>query len=158
MNHSAPSGPAAMLWGPPPSEGISNSVIKPVVVIRPILLPTTQRGPGWRMQADSVNHKAPSGPVVMPQGWAFGLGRANSVILPSVEIRPIFPLSDWVNHSAPSGPVVIPPGPLFSVGIVNSVTAPVVVVRPILPRASVNHSAPSGPVVISPLFVVGIVN
>jgi len=113
-----------MLWGPLPSEGISNSVTKPVVVIRPILLPTTQRGPGWRMQADSVNHKAPSGPVVMPQGWAFGLGRANSVILPSVEIRPIFPLSDWVNHSAPSGPVVIPPGPLFSVGIANSVTAP----------------------------------
>ena len=73
-----------MLWGPLPSEGIVNSVTKPVVVIRPILLPTMQREPGSRMQLASVNHKAPSGPVVMPHGWAWGLGRANSVILPSV--------------------------------------------------------------------------
>src|SRR5215813_11190549 len=95
-----------MLWGPLPSEGISNSVTNPVVVIRPILLPTTQRGPGWRMQADSVNHKAPSGPVVMPQGWAFGLGRANSVILPSVYIHPVTPHSYSVTLREAPLPVV----------------------------------------------------
>src|SRR5205085_10173916 len=147
-----------MLWGPLPSEGIVNSVTKPVVVIRPILLPTMQREPGSRMQLASVNHKAPSGPVVMPHGWAWGLGRANSDILPSVVIRPILPLTDSVNHSAPSGPVVIPPALLFSGGIVNSVTAPVVVIRPILPRTYVNHSAPSGPAAISPLLAAGVVS
>src|SRR5215471_5476919 len=94
----------------------------------------------------------------MPHGWALELRRANSVILPSVVIRSIFPLTGSVNHSAPSGPVVIPQGLLFSVGMVNSVTAPVVVIRPILPRIPVNHSAPSGPVAISPLLAVGIAN
>src|SRR5207248_6048012 len=122
-----------MLWGPLPSEGTVNSVIKPLVVIRPILLPTMQREPGWRTQLDSVNHKAPSGPVVMPHGWASALGRANSVILSSVVIRSIFPLTDSVNQSATSGPVVISPVLAVAVGIVNSVTMPVVVIRPILP-------------------------
>src|SRR5437588_12950973 len=123
-----------MLWGPLPSEGIVNSVTKPVVGIRPILLPTMQREPGSRMQLASVNHKAPSGPVVMPHGWAWGLGRANSDILPSVVIRPILPLTDSVNHSAPSGPVVIPPGLLVAGGIVNSVTVSAAGISPTWPQ------------------------
>src|SRR5437588_13074335 len=145
-----------MLWGPLPSEGIVNSVTKPVVGIRPILLPTMQREPGSRMQLASVNHKAPSGPVVMPHGWAWGLGRANSVILPSVVIRPILPLTDSVNHSAPSGPVVIPPALLVSGGSVNSVTAPLVVIRPLLPPTYVNVSATTDAAVTTPIAFAGL--
>ena len=44
---------------------------------------------------------------------------ANSVMLPCVVIRPIFPNS--VNHSALSGPSVIADGRLAGVGRVNSV-------------------------------------
>src|SRR6185369_3081985 len=123
-----------MLWGPLPSEGIANSVTAPAVVIRPILLPTMQRELCSRTQLASVNHKAPSGPVVMPHGWALGLGRANSVISSLLAIRTILPLTGSVSHRASSGPVVIPPALLFSGGIANSVTSPVVVIRPILPR------------------------
>src|SRR6266545_1983522 len=118
-------------WKP----GIGNSVMVPVVVIRPIcLLP------------NSVNHSAPSGPAVMPRGELLRLGMANSVTLPPVVIRPIWLRLDSVNHSAPSGPVVMPRGPLLALGMGNSVMTPPVVIRPIwsLPN-SVNQSAPSGP-------------
>ena len=62
VNHSAPSGPAAMPAGSLSVVGIANSVMAPAVVIRPILLPLY-----------SVNHSAPSGPAAMP-GTAAGVG------------------------------------------------------------------------------------
>ena len=48
-------------------RGGGNSVTTPAVVIRPI----------W---AISVNHNAPSGPLVIPKGWVFGVGIGNSVM------------------------------------------------------------------------------
>jgi hypothetical protein len=65
VNHSAPSGPAVMPYGPLLLVGIGNSVIVPAVVIRPILL-----------LFNSVNHSAPSGPAVIIQGkLLFVVGR-----------------------------------------------------------------------------------
>ena len=55
-----------------------NSVITPLVVIRPILL-----------EPFSVNQRLPSGPGAMPQGMADLVGTANSVIEPPVVIRAI---------------------------------------------------------------------
>src|SRR5258707_8123073 len=71
----------------------------------------------------SVNHSAPSGPVVMPMGQPRAVGTGKSVITPSVVMRPILlaTLGDSVNHSAPSGPVVMNWGKLWNVGIGNSV-------------------------------------
>src|SRR5262249_6464534 len=121
--------------------GIANSVTTPVIVIRPILPP-----------APSVNHRAPSGPVVMPSGPGDpGTANSTSCKLSAVAVvgmRPIFFDVNSVNHSAPSGPVVME-CKMPSALIGNSVMLPPVVIRPILPPASVNHSAPSGPVVIA---------
>ena len=78
---------------------MGNSVNAPSVVTRPILL-----------LASSVNHRFPSGPVVMPQGPLYGVGTENSVNTPDVEIRPIRPASDSANHRFPSGPAVMPIG------------------------------------------------
>src|SRR5262245_35414974 len=59
MNHTAPSGPAAMAVSVPAEEdGSGNWVITPAVVMRPIAL----------VLAFSKNHKAPSGPGVMAPG------------------------------------------------------------------------------------------
>ena len=55
VNQRAPSGPAAMPWGPLFDIGIEYSVKLPVVVIRPILFAKC-----------SVNHRAPSGPETIP--------------------------------------------------------------------------------------------
>src|SRR5262249_44566976 len=72
------------------------------VVIRPIRLP-----PG------SVNHRLPSGPAVMPLGYARRLMPAlNSVTTPSGVIRPIRSLAPRslprsVNQTLPSGPAVM---------------------------------------------------
>src|SRR6266700_8263011 len=98
---------------------------------------------------DSLNHRFPFGPSVMPRDPVFRLG-ADSLIFPSVVIRPIrLPLYS-VNHRFPSGPAVIPPGSLTGVGTVNSVIVPPVVIRPIfLPYSSVNQRLPSGPAVIA---------
>src|SRR6266849_4221522 len=48
----------------------------------------------------SVNQSAPSGPVVMPAGPLPAFGSGNSVITPSVVMRPIWS-GGSVNHSAP---------------------------------------------------------
>ena len=59
--------------------GMENSpVTTPAVVIRPILFALL-----------SVNHRAPSGPVVMQQAPLFAVGMENSVTVPVVVIRPI---------------------------------------------------------------------
>src|SRR5260370_40917830 len=84
----------------------------PAVVIRPT----------WLRDA-SVNHNAPSGPVMMACGALPAVGRANSVTTPAIVIRPTLLPACSVNHSAPSGPAVIPWGPLSVVGMANSVVA-----------------------------------
>src|SRR5262249_31791617 len=122
----------------------------------------------------SVNQRLPSGPVVMPLGVPFGsapVGIVNSVTVPVVLIRPIFPpkigwlvvgskTGGWllgrsvvgllafisVNQSAPSGTAVIELGLKPVVGKRNSVTTPLVVMRPIWkPFTSVNQRLPSEP-------------
>ncbi len=56
-----------------------------------------------------VNHKAPSGPAVMPLSWAIP-GPVWLVTTPVVVIRPTESTGELINHSAPSGPAVIPTG------------------------------------------------
>src|SRR5258708_34975930 len=74
---------------------MANSEKVPAVVTRPILLPFS-----------SVNHRAPSGPAVIPWGVLLAVGMMNSLTTPAVVIRPILlpagPL--MVNHTALSGP------------------------------------------------------
>src|ERR1700680_4210879 len=68
--------------------------ITPLTVIRPI-----------RSRSYSVNHKAPSGPDVIPIGPDLG-GSLKCVIFPLVVIRPTTS-KESVNHKAPSGPTVM---------------------------------------------------
>ena len=74
---------------------------------------------------DSVNHRLPSDPVVMPKGELLAVGMGNSVMTPEGVIRPILPARS-VNHRLPSDPVVMPEGELLAVGMGNSVTTPTV--------------------------------
>src|SRR5262249_13998859 len=69
VNHSAPSGPAAMERGWLAALVTLNSVIVPLVEIRPIC-PLT----------NSANQSAQSGPATMPIGRAPAVGTLNSVI------------------------------------------------------------------------------
>src|SRR3954451_6600923 len=129
---SAPSGPAAIPYGPTLNPIVGYSVIAPAGVVRPTL------------SFDSVNHSAPSEPVTMLVATLSFVGSGYcAVTFPSVVIRPM-PFRE-VNHSAPSGPCVIEPGWSDEVGY--SVIAPAVVIRAIL-APSVNQSAPSGPLMI----------
>src|SRR5258706_577627 len=153
--HSAPSGPVVINWGTLGVVGIVNSVITPAVVMRPTLPVfnsvnhSAPSGPVVMTSVKlSVNHSAPSGPVVMPTGPLPLVGSGNSVITPSVVMRPILLPDCSVNHSAPSGPVVMPTALELVVGIGNSLTIPAGVMRPIWLR-STNHSALSGPVVMA---------
>src|SRR5262245_14145619 len=86
-------------------------IVVPLVVIRPILLPTC-----------SVNQIAPSGPAAMPEGALLAVGATNSVIEPAVVIRPILLPTFSVNHRLPSGPDAIANGKLPAVGMSYSVT------------------------------------
>src|SRR5438034_1309319 len=60
VNQRLPSGPAVIPSGPLLLVGIGNSVMVPLVVIRPILFPAGL--------VCSVNQRLPSGPAVMPPG------------------------------------------------------------------------------------------
>ena len=141
VNHSAPSEADAMPYGhryphwAPCRCGNSNSVMSPLTVSRPILLP-----------ASSVNHKFPSRPAVIDCGIAFGVGILNSVMWPSTPILPIWLAPDSVNHSAPSGPAAIEVGAAFGFDSGYSLAVPPSSMRPILATdVSANHIAPSGP-------------
>ena len=79
--------------------GMENSVITPAVVMRPILFFEV-----------SVNHIAPSGPLVIPSGNAATVGSAYSVTVPLVVVRPTLLMLFSVNHNAPSGPLAISNG------------------------------------------------
>src|ERR1700686_1284055 len=89
--------------------GLENSLIRPAVVIRPILFALL-----------SVNQRLPSKPAVIDLGALFAVVVANSVIVPAVVIRPILLAPCSANHSAPSTPAVMPKGWLLAVGIGNS--------------------------------------
>lgn len=79
VNHTAPSGPAAIRHGPLLCVGIGNSVTVPDVVMRPIVFAT-----------NSVNHSAPSRPATIPLGPP-GVGSENSRTSPAV----VMALSGW---------------------------------------------------------------
>src|SRR5437899_5239044 len=97
----------------------------------------------------SVNHKLPSGPVVMSSGKLPLVGTGNSVITPAGVILPILSPPPSANHKLPSGPLVMSCGRLPLVGMGNSVFTPAVVILPIwFPEVSVNHGFQSGPAVI----------
>src|ERR1017187_6981260 len=97
----------------------------------------------------AVNHSAPSGPVVIPNGVVFCTGYSETT--PSVVIRPN--TLQAVNQSAPSGP-----GPMLLrkkiPGTVNNVGTPEDVMLPTYSATMLNHSAPSGPNVIDRKSVV----
>ena len=96
-------------------------VITPATVIRPML-----SLPG------SVNHSAPSDPVVMLKGMGVGYPVSGYIVAaPAVVIRPI-PLYSpvAVTHSAPSGPAVMPLRERSWLGSRYSVITPAVVIRP----------------------------
>src|SRR5262249_6500789 len=126
--------------------GTRNSANTPAVVTLPIRLAAL---------ADSVNHRLPSGPTVIPVGLLEVVGVGYSCTKwPEVEITPIlFPVLS-VNHRFPSGPETMPTGLLLPppgrVGIaywvmVFGLCGPIL---PMLPRKfSVNQMLPSGPVV-----------
>src|ERR1700722_20016406 len=88
--HSLPSGPGAIPHGLPPEVEIANSVIVPLVVIRPILLTLF-----------SVNQRLPSGPATMSSGSLLGVGIANSAMPPTVVMRPILFAPGSRNHKFP---------------------------------------------------------
>jgi hypothetical protein len=144
-NHTWPSGPAATPTGWVSTEGIGNSVMTPVVVILPILLPTV-----------SANHRLfdcagfGSGPETMAFGLLPGVGIAYSVNAPATVRRPIRLPVNSVNQIAPSGPTVGSHGTLLGCGISCSASStPAVLMRPTrFPACSVNHRLPSGPATI----------
>src|SRR5579885_433410 len=127
VNQRLPSGPAVMsqgaLSGRPSALGTANSVMVPLGVMRPILLPPMQNP--FESRAHSVNQRLPSGPAVMPKDPLLGVGRANSVMVPLGVMRPIWWPGYSVNQRLPSGPAVMRQGPLLGVGTANSCTAPV---------------------------------
>src|SRR5207245_4982741 len=115
------SGPAVISYGALPApDGTGNSLITPVLVIRPI----------WPL-VYSANQRLPSGPTVIPIGPLFGVGTSNSVIEPDGVMRPILLPFCSVNQRLPSGPALMLAGRLLAVGIVNSIIPPPVVMRPI---------------------------
>src|SRR5207245_10953787 len=79
---------------------------------------------------NSVNQRAPSGPVTMLNGPLSGVGMKYSVRAPEVVMRAMRPESNSAIQSAPSGPAVRPKLRVV-LGIGNSVTAPAVLMRPI---------------------------
>jgi hypothetical protein len=79
----------------------------------------------------NVNQRAPSGPAVMAEGNMPVSGKTNSVIRPSVVMRPMRSVLVSVNQSAASGPTVMPNGPLPGWGSGKAVSFPSVVMRAI---------------------------
>ena len=145
VNHSAPSGPAAMPLGPLIDRVLrDSSVSRNAPDFIGALIPQTtlySSGPAAR---DADLDRLPA-----------GVGTEYSVNVPAVVMRPTLLVQSSVNHSAPSGPVATEAGPAPDVGIEYSVicallpgTAFVGIRAMLLFPASENHSAPSGPLVI----------
>src|SRR5437016_6696253 len=131
-----PSGPLAIENGK--VRPLPNSVMTPLVVIRPIFPPPP-----------SVNQRFPSAPTMISFGEEFsvGIGKLVRFRLGSSSRQILFAISS-VNQMLPSGPAVIPIGKL-KVGVRNSVITPCGVIRATwLWFCSVNQKLPSGPRVI----------
>src|SRR5215467_9852404 len=92
---------------------MGNSVIVPLGVMRPILLPSS-----------SANQRLPSGPAVMAIGVPGEVGMGNSVIVPLGVMRPILLPSCSANQRLPSGPAVMALGLPGEVGMRNSEIVP----------------------------------
>jgi hypothetical protein len=93
VNHSAPSGPAAISRTSRPGHehaGTGNSVIVPSGVIRPIF--------DW---SRSVNHTAPSGPGAIPSGKLNAVGVGNSVIVLALAIAGNESANPIATHTTP---------------------------------------------------------
>src|SRR4051794_39207191 len=140
-NQRLPSGPAVipLMRVEKKSPDAGNVVTTPAGVIRPI----DAGGPPL------VNHRLPSGPVVMASGLAMPVPTKYDTT-PAGVIRPIEFESLLVNQMLPSGPAVMPPGVLID-GSVNGVTTPAGVIRRITfvegnsCWPSVNQRLPSAP-------------
>ena len=110
MNQTLPSGPAVMLAGLLLAVGIRNVEKRPAGVIRPIA-----------PLLNSVNHRLPSEPAVIPSGPQpaedpYFVGKGNSVVLPDGVIRPILFELISVNPV----PVMMCPGDsVFSIGLLS---------------------------------------
>ena len=93
-----------------PAVGMVNSVMVPVGVIRPTLLP-----------ACSTNQMLPSGPSVMPTGALLAVGIVNSpTTTPAVLTSPILFPPRSVNQRLPLAPFAMSKGVLAAVGTGNS--------------------------------------
>ncbi len=139
-----PSAPAASARGPLNGVGMSNSVMTPSGVMRPIL-----------PAANRPNQMLPSAPSAIARGWLSGVGMRNSVISPAGVMRAICPARCSENHILLSAPSAMMRGELSSVGTSNS-TRPVPsgFMRPMrLPLLCVNQTVPSGAsaIVVGPL-------
>src|SRR5258707_14575010 len=95
-NQRLPSGPGVMPKGALGELGVGNSVIVPLVVMRPTFFP-------W----NSANQRLPSGPAVMSKGSQFKVGTRNSVKVPFRVMRPILFPKNSVNQRLPSDPVMM---------------------------------------------------
>src|SRR5437763_235312 len=112
VNHIALSGPVVMALAPY-GPLLGKRVILPPVVMRPIAL----------LSKLMVNHSAPSGPDVIPNGPLMPCTPflLNAATVPTVVMGPIEFVPWLVNHKAPSGPAAIPCGRLME--LEDTVTA-----------------------------------
>src|ERR1700759_1066314 len=118
--------------------------------VRPVVIDPTR-------SSVSVNHRLPSGPAAIPNGWLPGvIPVETSVTVPVGVTRATLPppLAS-LNQRFPSGPAAIPDGLLWGViPVGNSVTVPEGVIRPTRsPLNSVNQRLPSGPAAIPDAMV-----
>src|SRR5438067_6660527 len=81
-----------------------------------IVEPDTVRA--TRLTAVSVNHTAPSEPVVIPTGWLAAVAR-KPAMAPDFVILAILLVAWSTNQTFPSFPIVMSPGWLFGLLIVN---------------------------------------
>src|SRR5579862_1446819 len=100
VNQRLPSEPTVIKKGWVLADGTGNSLIAPLVEIRPI------------RSAASVNQRFLSGPATIPRGELPSDGSGNSVITPAVVIFAILFPRPSVNQMFPSGPPVMPKGSL----------------------------------------------
>src|SRR6478736_2854395 len=94
--------PNGLLFG----FGSGNSLTVPLELILPIVFPDSL-SPHAPLTDVRVYQRLPSGPLVMSYGLAPVAGSGNSVIEPSVVIRPILFAPQSVNQRAFVGPAVI---------------------------------------------------
>src|SRR3954452_17546643 len=116
----------------------------------------TVRRPSWAAPC-SLNHSAPSAPLVMPSGDEPAPGAVVAiVIVPSLATRPTPWAPESVKYSAPSAPATRSCGALLSGspswkrgGVASTPAAEMRPIAGLVPR-TVNQRLPSGPAAMSP--------